>query len=373
MGVVDVCFVGPSMEGYLVNEQVKIHSAHKQESPGDPKISVLMAVFNENPIYLKQAVQSILVQTFTSFELIIIDDGSDQEETVLVLEHFAKQNSRIRLFKESHQGLTKSLNYGLKFCRAKLICRHDSDDWSEPNRLFEQVRFLQKNPNISVVGSNIVLHQEKGNILWKTNFPLKQKSILAAFSAENPFCHGATCFRKTHANAVGGYREEFNCSQDYDFFWRLCEYSDGANLPEALYHHRRTSTAVSTQRSGVQAKVTLITRNLAKMRSDHGNEDFNEAVKQAKHCLPEEKQYLVTQLRNADNLLLAGHYVSSLKLYILTMIINPLNKRCLLKLLRWWLFVFVPPARESLFVRDMKTLLHCRHLFAKRNTNLERS
>src|SRR2546423_1635754 len=106
------------MEGDLVSELCydQIRCA------GYPAVSLLMAVFNERPSFLEQSIQSILEQTFADFEFVIVDDGSDNKDTILALERSAEKDHRIHLRREPHRGLTKSLNIGLAFCRGEFVC-----------------------------------------------------------------------------------------------------------------------------------------------------------------------------------------------------------------------------------------------------------
>ena len=118
-----------------------MNSNHKEEAANDstlPRVSVLMSVYNETS-YLRQSVQSILDQTFLNFEFVIINDGST-DDTQKILETFA--DPRIRIIRQPNTGLTKALNRGLKLCRGEFIARIDADDLSMPDRLEQQLAFL---------------------------------------------------------------------------------------------------------------------------------------------------------------------------------------------------------------------------------------
>ena len=314
-----------------------------------PTVSVLMAVYNERRCFLEQSIESILDQTFTDFEFIIVDDGSDKADTILTLDRFAKRDPRIRVERNSHYGLTKSLNLGLSLCRGEFICRQDSDDWSETTRVMKQIDFLRRNPLFGVVGSYIRLHQEEGAKLWDAKFPTTPEAVEKALQACNPFCHGAVCFRRKDAEAIGGYREELTCSQDYDFFWRLCEPSRGANLPEVLYHHRFTHRSLSTRKADEQAKAESMTKLLAEMRRNKQEEDVQLAYQEAMKRVDQDKLNYGGWLRCADYLMLSGRYRQALGGYIRAVLTNPMQVSGWLKLVRLVLFATVPPARERLF------------------------
>lgn len=123
----------------------------------DKCVSVLMCVYNTPLEYLKEAVDSILSQTYKNFEFIIVDDCSDDEKVIQYLSGIAKENESIAVLRNSQNiGLTKSLNVGLDSCCGDYIARMDSDDISLPERLSRQVEYLDSNMNVALVGSDII-------------------------------------------------------------------------------------------------------------------------------------------------------------------------------------------------------------------------
>lgn len=314
------------------------------------RVSVLMAVFNENGDYLSQAIDSILQQTFRDWEFVIIDDGSDRPETLEKLRLYSCLDSRIKLYSVRHGGLTASLNFGLFKSIGEYICRQDSDDWSDRRRIERQVVFMDKHPEIAVVGCDYYLHMEDGSLLWVNELPRDAENVLKSFRYQNPFCHGATFFRKSAGEQVGGYRNIFTCSQDYDFFWRICEKFGGANLPMALYHHRRTSCSVSTIKNCEQARVAHITRLLAKMRSANVQEDIIACITEVDSLMESNISNPAEQvLKRGDNMLLAGHYVKALTVYLEGISVNVTKATGYFKLLRWAVFILCPFVRKRLF------------------------
>jgi glycosyltransferase involved in cell wall biosynthesis len=203
-----------------------------------PKITILMAVRDTPPEMLRQAIESIRGQTLREFEFLILDDGSKRPETLAELEWQAAADSRIRLEHGPPRGLTATLNGGLALATGEWIARQDADDWSEPDRLERQATYLDAHPQIILCGSNAHTHQHDGRPLWATRLPESAAAIREALWKGNPFVHGSMLFRTGIARELGGYREEFPCAQDYDFFWRLTDAGGGANLPEPLYHYR---------------------------------------------------------------------------------------------------------------------------------------
>ena len=181
-------------------------------------VTVLMPVKDTPAGMLRQAVESILGQTFRDFEFLILDDGSRNPETLRELDRQAALDPRIRLHTGAGAGVTKTLNWGLALAARELVARQDADDWSEPQRLEIQRNFLRLRPEIGLCGSNAWTHRSDGGRLWRTRLPEGPAATGEAFWRQNPFVHGAVMFRTAAARAAGGYREEFSCAQDYDFF-----------------------------------------------------------------------------------------------------------------------------------------------------------
>lgn len=313
-----------------------------------PIVSVLMSVFNERSEFLEISIQSVLDQTFSNFEFVILDDGSKNKTTISILDYFAQKDTRIRFHKEPHRGLTKTLNVGVSYCKGRYICRQDSDDWSEPDRIEKQVEFMEQHPELGLVGSNVMLHQEKGTLLWRYNLPINSNNILKSFQVMNPFAHGAVCLRKVAVEKTGGYRESFSCSQDYDFFWRLCERYGGANLSEALYHHRRTAGSVSANNCYEQMRVAITVRFLADQRINGIPEDIGQARKEAEMKIPPPNSAIYL-FKRGDQMILAGHYGLALRLFLRGIATNPLSLTGYMKFFRLGLFLSIPPMRKKLF------------------------
>src|SRR5215212_2827767 len=126
-----------------------------------PTISVVMPVYNTEA-YIAQAVESILKQTFADFEFIILDDGSS-DRSFHIIQQYAENDERIRLFPLEHQGYVNLLRRGLAMCRGEFVARMDSDDVSMPQRFEKQVEFLRMNPDYVAVGSKVQLIDPYGS------------------------------------------------------------------------------------------------------------------------------------------------------------------------------------------------------------------
>jgi len=232
-----------------------------------PKVSVVMSVYNGEK-YLREAIDSILAQTFEDFEFIIINDGST-DGTANILKEFP--DPRIRIFENAkNEGLTRSLIRGCKEAPGKYIARMDADDISYPDRFQKQVEFLNARPEVGLVGSAWYYIDPQGNTFGEISFPLEHESILEDVGTFNPFIHGSVMFRAAVYNEVGGYREFFQQTQDYDLWLRFAKKTRIANLPDFLYMHRHHDKKIAVKNVRSQNTFAHIARKFSKMRDENG-------------------------------------------------------------------------------------------------------
>lgn len=312
-----------------------------------PAVTVLMAVYDPPLEMLERAVESILGQTFSDFEFLIIDDGSRNSVVRGCLAQRARCDPRIRIAEEPHRGLTASLNRGLDLARGAWIARQDADDWSELARLELQVEYFQAHPETAVLGTNAWTHQQDGRPLWRLHLPTEHAGILRRLARGNPFVHGSVMFPKAAAVAAGGYREEFRCSQDYDFLWRLAECGGAANLAAALYHYRYSSGSVSASRAAEQASAHRAIQRLGAARRRGEPEDVVNARADAQGASA--PGALDALLKQADHLMLAGDYRQAWTVYSKLLRSHPENPRAWAKLARLGVFRMIPRLREACF------------------------
>lgn len=313
------------------------------------KVTVLMGVYNAPLRMLDEAIDSILGQTFPDFEFLIVDDGNEDEEIRTHLRMRAQDDTRIRVVTEPHRGLTASLNRGIALARGEYIARQDADDWSSPNRLECQIAHFAGHRDDALCGSNAWTHQQSGRALWRTRLPQTRQALLDAFPRGNPFVHGSVMFRKDAALAAGGYREEFRCSQDYDFFWRLTERHEAANLREPLYHYRYTSGSISASKASEQLKAHNAIRSLAAARARGEQEDPLVALAQATAQLEAGTGVFRALLKQADHLMLAGDYWGAGRSYFRLAASQPASSMAWGKIARLGVFRTMPFLREACF------------------------
>ncbi len=207
-----------------------------------PLVSILMPVRNEEA-YLPAALRSIIVQGFTDWELVAVDDGST-DATHSILADAARHDLRIRIVSGNGKGLVAALNQGVANCRGKLVARMDGDDISHPSRLEAQCRFMAANPEVGLVSSSFRHFPRRylkvGMLAYEEwqNRLLTHEQIIRDLFVESPFVHPGIMIRRNLLESVGGYRD-MGWAEDYDLWLRLAAYGVCfARLPEILIYWR---------------------------------------------------------------------------------------------------------------------------------------
>jgi glycosyltransferase involved in cell wall biosynthesis len=197
--------------------------------------------------YLPETLDSLLAQTFTDFELLILDDGST-DATPAVLKGYAERDSRIRVITRENKGIITSRNELLAECRGKYMAANDADDLSIPTRLEKQVAYMEQHPECVLLGSRVVEMDPYGSPVFVTQQPLDndaiEKQLLSNLGGWAIVQSSMIC-RTDAARKIGGYDVSLGppgkpCfSEDHDFFVRLAELGKTANLAEPLVWYRR--------------------------------------------------------------------------------------------------------------------------------------
>jgi len=219
-----------------------------------PLVSVLLPVYNcEN--YILEAVESILQQTYSHFELLIIDDCST-DATVEKIKTLTDQ--RIQLIeKPKNSGITNSLNFGLTIAKGKYIARMDGDDISLPLRFEKQVAFLEANENVIVCATNYQILDT--DILVKN--PEENEFIKIDLLSDSCIAHPTVMLRKSilYTNNIF-YQNEFEPAEDYDLWVRLLDYGLLHNLQENLLFYRNHNNQVSFTKKEIQSQKANLSR-----------------------------------------------------------------------------------------------------------------
>lgn len=201
-----------------------------------PEVSVIVGAYNiEKCFSFEQSINSILMQTYNDFELIICDDGSI-DNTWSILKKYAEKDNRIKLIRNDRNlGLAASLNRCIEESSGVYIARHDCDDYCDLSRFEKQISYLKKHPDVSVIGCNVFLFDKNG--VWgKLKFPEEVKN--EDFLFVSPYKHGSVIFRREALLKAGCYRvaKETYRAEDYDLFMTLQSFTKGVNLNEYLYY-----------------------------------------------------------------------------------------------------------------------------------------
>ncbi|NMC36408.1 glycosyltransferase [Candidatus Beckwithbacteria bacterium] len=199
-----------------------------------PIVSVIMPAFNAQD-YIKEAIESILSQTFTNFEFIIIDDCSN-DKTSQIIKSF--HDSRIIYLKNPSQlGLAKSLNKGLHLAKGIYIARMDADDISDSKRFELQVKKMEEDKQLALLGTWFKMIDHSGKTITICQTPTDYKQIVTSLKTSNQFAHGSVMIRKKCLKKVGFYQTNL-LAEDYELWLRISKAYKVANLPKTLYSWR---------------------------------------------------------------------------------------------------------------------------------------
>ncbi|MCA9034576.1 MAG: glycosyltransferase [Planctomycetaceae bacterium] len=216
-------------------------------------ISVVLPVYN-NRRYLRDAVDSILSQTYSDFELLVFDDGST-DGSLQLLQEFARKDSRLLVYERSHCGYTPHLNEGIKIARGQFVARMDSDDICFPKRFETQVAFLNQHPGVIAVGSSVELIDEYGDPYSRMIVPQTHEEIDARHlnGGGGTMPHPSVMMRREAVLKVGAYQPQFEPAEDLDLWLRLAEVGKLANLAEPLLRYRVHAAMISQAKADKQS------------------------------------------------------------------------------------------------------------------------
>lgn len=214
------------------------------DNPIPPQISVLLPVYNGAP-YLEEAIQSILDQSYQNFELIIINDGSI-DRSAEIIQKFSNY-PRIRIYHQSNQGLAATLNRGIKISEGSFIARQDQDDISLPDRFMKQISFLERHPEVGMVGTWAEIWRNNKKTDTSHAHPSEYPVILFDILFDNPFVHSSVMIRREVFDTVGVYTTDPGRQppEDYELWSRIIRQYKVANIPEILISYRSFDTGMS--------------------------------------------------------------------------------------------------------------------------------
>ena len=224
-----------------------------------PLISVVMATFNEKPEMVGKAIESILNQTYSNFELFVLDDSNNQETRNKIDSY--KDDFRVKVIREqSRMGFVPALNKGLSLSSGKYIARMDGDDISLPERFDKQVEFLEGHKEVAALGGHMNIINENDEIKSERLYATEKKGFLKYAIFRNPIAHPTVMFRKELVDAGYHYDETLKRSEDLDLWLHLLK--DGynlINLDSKLLNYRVISQQMK-KRGREQWKYNLLIR-----------------------------------------------------------------------------------------------------------------
>ena len=211
----------------------------------NPKVSVLTPIYNTNPTHLREMIESILAQTFTDFEFLILNDSPENTEIEAIVKEYAKHDKRIKYLKNTkNMGITPSRNKLLKMAAGEYLAIFDHDDVSVPTRLEKEVAYLDAHPYVGVVSGWLEYFGIDNNV-WKT--PETDTDICVMMCDSCYVAHTAAMIRKsvlTDNNIE--YEEFYTPAEDYRLWARLVGLTHFYNIQEVLVRYRWTGDNTSS-------------------------------------------------------------------------------------------------------------------------------
>ena len=227
------------------------------------KYSVLMSLYKkEHPEYLRAALDSMIGQTVTPDEIVLVEDGPLTEELYAVVREYKEKHPALfhSVVNEKNLGLGLALNEGLKACRNELVARMDTDDISKPDRCEKQLRRFQEKPQLAIVGSWIdEFVGVTENVISQRKVPTTSDAIYEYAKKRSAFNHPAVMYRKSAVLREGGY-SDLKRNQDVDLFGKMLYAGHKAeNLGEALLWFRSSDELAARRKSWENTKSYIAT------------------------------------------------------------------------------------------------------------------
>jgi glycosyltransferase involved in cell wall biosynthesis len=215
-----------------------------------------LPVFNAGN-YLASAIESVLQQTFTDFDLLLLNDGST-DDSLAMMRRYAALDARCHVITRENRGLVHTLNEGVELARAEVLFRMDADDLCLPTRFAKQMSYLDGHPECVAVGSRVMLMDPDGDFLCPFVDTFEHAAIDAAHmqGRGGAIVHPAAAMRRKAILAVGGYRSAFKHAEDLDLFLRMAEQGQIVNLPEIVFRYRLHTGSIGYKHRGEQIHAT---------------------------------------------------------------------------------------------------------------------
>lgn len=245
---------------------MNIDSKNKS-SKNEPLVTIVMGSYNVEP-YIEEAIDSVISQTYNNWELIIVDDASTDGTVDKILQY---KDKRIKLFiNEYNIGVAASLNRAIR-CMNKdtvYIARLDSDDVSKPDRLSKQVKYMQTNSRVDIVGSNIYEFTDnntKRNIIYRTHLPKNHERLMAWLPFGSPMPHSTWMIRVDSFDRIQ-YNPNRRTAEDYEFMYRIFRQGGViACIEEPLVYYRVRSDSLSHNKKSADINTLEVRSKVHKL------------------------------------------------------------------------------------------------------------
>ena len=230
----------------------------------EPKVSIIIPTYNQSQ-YLEEAIESALNQTYKNIEIIIVDDGST-DNTPEVIKSF---DNKIIYIQQKNKGASSARNTGIKKANGEYIAFLDADDMWLKNKLENQIKFIQNNPEIGLLGTGCYQMIDMSKMIHKKIFPAKNEILQKDLIKYNPFIQSSVMIKKDVFNSIGLYDEKFKESEDYDLWLRIAQKYKVANLEQALVTKKYYAEGLSKDKDNKQLYFVLKAKNNAIKRGQY--------------------------------------------------------------------------------------------------------
>lgn len=271
--------------------------------------SVLMSVYkNDNPQFLKESIESIINQTITTNDFVIVKDGKLTSQLDYIIQEYV--NIYPEVFNivelEENVGLGKALSIGIDYCKNELVARMDADDFSIKNRIEKELEYLEKHIDVDLIGTqSFEFTNDIRSPLQYNTFPVDHESIVKYAHSRNPYSHPSVIFKKSKVLEAGNYQDAYLC-EDYDLWIRMIQNGcKCANLNEYLFAVR-VSEDFFKRRGGVKYVKSI--NNLMKRNMKNGfftKKDYfkNIAVRSTVYLMPNNlRSFVYTKFLRKENI-----------------------------------------------------------------------
>ncbi len=229
-----------------------------------PKVTGLITAYNSGR-FIYRSVDSFLTQTFTDFEVVVVDDGST-DGTGAVLDEYARRDPRVRVFHQENSGPAGAGNRGFAEARGEYVAILDHDDIAVPDRFAKQVAYLDSHPEVAVVGGGLTVIDVRERKRQTDHYPTEPSDMRRALYQGPAINHSSSMMRLDLIRRIGGYRLAFDYTVDVDLFLRIADHAELASIWDVVVYYRAHANQVTGRHSPVQLLMNEVALELARNR-----------------------------------------------------------------------------------------------------------